>query len=284
MYRHRHFDLRLHDDKGLASLVQSDIVERVTLHEWPLSCVQRVTTCDGRRFIYKAQSAPSVESQFYANARSNLLASCETVYRAVDHACLLIDFIDAPLIEDLDLPEAEAARIGRLVMEQVAGIAGELPHYVDVSTEAKWVELVGTTLKDLGVLIYQRKFNLVDLKTVRELERWAFSEPVLLAICTNPGYIHADLSGDNLFVLSDGYRVIDWQYPRLGPREVDLALLLESLGFNPVRHVGEGVVRVMFFLRIHWLTQCAVRWIPGALRTYDRMVAQLASRMAQICG
>jgi hypothetical protein len=281
MHRHQHFDLWLHDDKELTSLIQNDIVERVTLHEWPLSCVQRLTTSDGRKAIYKAQSAPSVESQFYANARSTLLALGETVYRSGDHACMLIEFVEGPLIEDLDLPQDKVVHIGRTVMEQIAGIAGELPYYVDVSTEEKWGELVGATLTDLGALIDQGKFSLVDLATIRNLERWAFSEPVLSAVRTNPGYIHADLSGDNLFVLPDGCRVIDWQYPRLGPREVDLALLLESLGFDPVRYVGEGVVWVMLFLRIHWLTQCAVRWIPEGARGYDRAIAQLASLMVQ---
>ena len=276
MHRHRHFDIWLHDDIELAALVQSEVAERVTLREWPLSCVQRVTTPDGRRLIYKAQSAPSVESQFYAHAKSDLLPAAKTVYESGDQACMLIEFLEGPLIEDLGLPEEEVVQVGRTVMKEIAEIAGELPYYVDVSSEEKWEELVGATLKDLGALIEQGKFSLFDSAAVRSLERSVFSASVLSAIRANPGYIHADLSSDNLFVLPGGYRLIDWQYPRLGPREVDLALLLESLGFDPLRHVGEGVVQVTTFLRIHWLTQCAVRWIPEAVRTYDRMIAQLS--------
>jgi len=84
-----------------------------------------------------------------------------------------------------------------------------------------------------------------------------------------------------VFVLPDGYRVIDWAYPRLGPLNVDLAALLESLGFDPFRHVDAGIVGVLGFLRIHWLTQCAKRWIPQATKTYDRLTGQLASRILQ---
>ena len=41
--RHPYFDLRLHDDQELESHLSTKIVERITLHEWPLSCVQRLT-------------------------------------------------------------------------------------------------------------------------------------------------------------------------------------------------------------------------------------------------
>lgn len=55
MHRHRHFDLWLHDDEELVPLLQGQIAERVTLHEWPLSCVQRLTTAQGKKVIYKSQ-------------------------------------------------------------------------------------------------------------------------------------------------------------------------------------------------------------------------------------
>ena len=45
---------------------------------------------------------------------------------------MLIDFIDAPLIEDLNLPEDEIARIGREVIAQIAQIDGDLPDTYDV--------------------------------------------------------------------------------------------------------------------------------------------------------
>ncbi len=48
MHRHAYFDLWLHDDDELGPLVQGEIVERVTLHEWPLSSVQRLTLSGGR--------------------------------------------------------------------------------------------------------------------------------------------------------------------------------------------------------------------------------------------
>ncbi|MBI3960182.1 MAG: hypothetical protein HY328_15325 [Chloroflexi bacterium] len=51
MVNHPYFDLLLHDDAELAAHLGDAIVERVTLHEWPLSCVQRLTTAQGRRLF-----------------------------------------------------------------------------------------------------------------------------------------------------------------------------------------------------------------------------------------
>jgi hypothetical protein len=279
VHRHKHFDLWLHDDEELAPLVQGNILERMTLHEWPLSCVQRLTLADGRKLIYKTQFGPTVESEFYANARSSLLPSAKTIYRSEGHVCMLFEFVEGPLVEKLDLPEEEVVRVGQAVIAQIAEIPGKLPHYIDVSDEEKWAALVDTVLSDLRELIDQGKFSLVDQATVRILEHRALSESVLSTIRTDHGYVHRDLDSGNLFVMPDGYRVIDWQRPILGPTDLDMAQLLESLEFDPLRHVGEGVVRVLDFLNIHWFTQCAARWFPEGMGYYDEQVVQLVSRM-----
>jgi len=279
MHPHRRFHLVLHDNRELLPFVRDDILERVTLHEWPLSCVQRLTTSDGRKLIYKTQFGPTVEAEFYANASSSLLAGGRTIYKSEGHACLLIDFIEGPLIEDLHLPENKVVRIGRAVMEQIAGIGGTLPHIIDISTETSWTRFAAATLKDLCELIDRGRFNLVTKQVVRNLKWRALSTPTLSAIQMDPGPVHCGLGSRNLYVLPDGYRVIDWQRPILGPADLDLAILLSSLGFNPLRHVDESIVWVMHFLHIHWLTQCAVRWFPWGTRAYDKLVARLATLM-----
>ena len=282
MHRHRYFDLYLHDDDELASLLRSPILERVTLHEWPLSCVQRLMTFNGRKVIYKTQFGPTVESEFYANARSPLLVSAETIYRANGHACMLIEFVEAPLLEELDLSGQKAVQMGRAIMEEMRGIAGALPYYVDVSTKQQWVKFARDTLKTLGELVDQARLNLVDRGTIRSLERWACSDAVLSAVRKDPGYVHGDFGGDNVLVLPDGYRVIDWQRPKLGPTDLDLATLLESLDFDPSGYVDQAVVGVMYFLRIQWATQCAVRWIPEGIRGYDEGIARLAALIGDL--
>ena len=275
MFYHPYFDLTLHDDAELGALLGSPVCQRQTLQEWPLSCVQRVTTGDGRRMIYKAQHSPTVEPEFYANARSGLLVSAQTVYQSGDYSAMLFEYIEGPTLEQVSLPEAEILEFGRVLLQCIAHIEGQLPYHLDVSTERKWQEYMGRILKDLQGLIQAGIFQIVKPQSLARLERWAFCEPVLATFRAGTGYVHHDLAGDNVFLLSDGPRVIDWQRPILAPTALDFALLLESLGFDPLPHVGEGVLWLMRLLRVGWFTECAVRWFPEGWETYDRQIAEL---------
>jgi Phosphotransferase enzyme family len=281
VYRHRYFDLLLHDDAELEALIRSPIVERTTLHEWPLSFVQRVATSDGRRLIYKSQSGPSVEPDFYASCVSDLLVGARTVYRDAGYACMLLDHAKGTLARDLDLMESEILRIGPEVMEQVASIGGSPPVYLDVGTEERWRELVSGTCHALRALIGEEKLPSVSDGLVGELEHWALDSQTLGAIRGRPGLVHGDLTGENLFLRPGGYHLIDWQFPKIAPRDLDLATLLESLGVDPRRHVSVATVRVMWLLRACWLTECAVRWFPAGTPHYDVQIAHLASLIAE---
>ena len=266
MHRHPYFDLLLHDDEELLPYLGSSIAERVTVHEWPLSCVQRLTLADGRRLIYKAQAGPTIESDFYARARSGLLPKTRTIHSEEGRSWLLIEYIDAPLIEDLDLPEAEVARVGREVLAQIVDIQGDLPYLYDITEEHGWKTLMQRLVSHLRERIDGGSSGGVSEKLVRDLEHWASSKPVLAAVRTQPGYVHRDLTGDNLFVLADGYRLIDWQRPILGPADLDLITLFGSLGFDPLRHVSEGALRVWLLLQIDWFRdqdEWIVRYAAG---------------------
>jgi hypothetical protein len=281
MHHHPDFDICLHDDEELACLLGGGLRERTTLHEWPLSCVQRLVRQDGRRLIYKAQSAPSLEPEFYARARSPLLIRAEAVYRSARHACLLLEYVEGSLVRDLALPVEEVVHIGREVTRQIAAIEGDPPCLFDVGNETRWGNVMAGMFEGLHSLVADGRFHLVDQDTVKTLEHFALGNDVLSALRADPGFVHGDLTGDNLFVLPVGYRVIDWQYPRRAPRSLDLAILLESLGIHPEPYAGAGIVRMMYLLRIWWLTQCATTWIRDAVSHYDRMIVELAERISR---
>jgi hypothetical protein len=281
MLHHPYFDLWLHDDEELVPLVGAEIAERVTLHEWPLSCVQRLTLGDGRRLIYKTQYGPTVEPEVYARARSPLLPWAETLYRADGHACMLIEYTDAPMFEDLQPSEEQALRVGREVQARIAEIDGDLPCYIDVSDEARWTTYVEAMLGELDGLVERGAFTVVTQEMVRDLACCAQSAPVLDAIRARPGYVHRDMSADNILVLpAGGYRLIDWQRPLRGPVDLDRVDLLNSLGYDPLPHVDAGVVQVWLLLSIGWLTEAKARWFPEG-QSYDRQVADLAIRLEQ---
>ena len=133
MYQHKYFNLRLHDNVELEQILQAKIVERRTLHEWPLSCVEQVITNEGRKWVYKSQFGPTVESQFYANARSKLLVAGNTLYDSESgFVNMLFEFIEAPHIQDLNLSDAEIVAAWNHLSQSIAKIEGKLPYYHDI--------------------------------------------------------------------------------------------------------------------------------------------------------
>jgi thiamine kinase-like enzyme len=128
-------------------------------------------------------------------------------------------------------------------------------------------------------LVDAGRFAAVDTGALRAIERAAASESVLDAVSAPAGLIHSDLSAANLFVLGERCRVIDWQFPKRGPADLDLAILLESIGLDPRDYVDAGIVRLMVLLRILWLTECATRWFTPGIESYDRQIVQLATQL-----
>jgi hypothetical protein len=281
MYHHPYFALQVHDDQELESHLGSKIVQRTTLHEWPLSCVQRLTLDGGRRLIYKTQYGPTVEAEVYENAQSPLLPWAETLYRADGHVCMLIEYVDAPMFEDLEPSEAEAWRVACEVRDGIDKLGDDLPRYIDVRDADRWQLYVQTMLAELRALIVGGAFSQTTPQMAGDLEQWAASPSVRAAFDAQCGYVHRDLSADNVLVLPDGYRVIDWQRPIYGPVDLDRVDLLNSLGYDPLRHVGSSVVQVWLILFIGWLTEAKARWFPQG-ESYDQQVADLIARLGAL--
>ena len=276
MYQHPYFNLRLHDTVELEEILRAKIVERRTLHEWPLSCVEQVITDQGRKWVYKSQFGPTVESQFYANARSKLLVAGKTLYQSESgFVNMLFEFIEAPRIADLNLSDHAIVAAWRNLSQSIAEIEGKLPYYHDISEKMLWKELMETMLENLEKLVFEGSFQSVDKPALQRLRNWIYSEEVLAALGKNVGFVHNDLSNDNIFVMPDGYRIIDWQRPILGPRELDFAALLESLHRDARGLVDQNIIWTMYLLRIEWCTECAVRWFPEGQDAYDRSIQQL---------
>jgi hypothetical protein len=284
MHKHEHFDLVMHDDGELAAHLGSAVVGRKTLHEWPLSCVQRLALADGRRLIYKSQSAPpSVEAAFYRAAGSPMLVEAEVIHEADGHVCMLLECIHGPRAETAGLAEEEAVRLGRELLAQIAELEGPLPCFLDVGTEDKWRAVMARTFELVRGFVADGTYTVADEAAVRELERAAECEAVLASFADDTGLIHSDMTADNVFVLPDGsLKLIDWQYPRCGPRDVDLAALLESLSIDTLPHVGPGPLLVRWLLQVEWVVQCTGRWIPYCAATYDRQIAELAESVARL--
>ncbi|MFC5648827.1 phosphotransferase [Paenibacillus solisilvae] len=282
MHRHHLFELLLHDDDELAELLGSLVSERTTIHEWPLSCVQRIRTESGSSYIYKVQAPPTLEADFYGRARSALLVSARVIEAEGTTTAMIMEEVDAPRLNDNHLEETEAIAIASDLLEQIAEIEGELPAMVDICTEERWASYIRSVLDDIRALIREGSFHQVDLELVNCLSRWSESPSLKNAIHSRSGYVHADLKAENVLVTPKGYLVLDWQRPIRGPVALDCATLLISLGIDPTRHVSLGIVQLYHFLQIAWYAQAARRWVPHGKPWFDGIIKSISSELARL--
>ena len=280
MQPHPYFDLRLHSDQELRAIVGSAITARTTLHEWPLSCVQRLHLADGRTVIYKSQYGPTVEAAFYRHATSSLLISAQTLYEEDGHVALLFDEITAPRLCDLPCSTEQLVAIGQQLTRQISQVTVNFPVYLDLSTIAQWQQIMAATQVHLTQLVAAGRFVQTTADHLHALAAQAQDEAVVAALGGPSRLVHGDLTSDNVFALGDRWRVIDWQRPLIGPSALDLATLLHAAGVDPRPYVPVGILRLRALLQIQWLTVCAVQWFPPGCEVYDRMIAELISNFS----
>lgn len=279
MRRHPHWDLWLHDDSELGGLLGSAVLERVTIHEWPLSSVQRVRTADGRRHIYKVQAPPSVEPEFYARARSPLLVPARILPSRGTTAALCLPEIDAPRLSEARPSPAQAPAVAFGLVRQIAAIEGDLPALADVSTVDGWATHFGAALVDMRACVAEGSFRQVGPALIDRLAALAEAPEVLTAVRSPSGYVHSDLMADNVLATPAGLRVLDWQRPIRGPVALDVATLLISLDLNPLPHVPPGIVTLYHLLHVAWYAQGARRWLPGGRAHLDGIIARIGARL-----
>ncbi|MBI1257090.1 MAG: phosphotransferase [Chloroflexi bacterium] len=253
MQSHPHFrDLRYHTDAALADLLGIAIHERKTIHEWPLSLVQKLTLADGRALVYKSQLPPTVEPEFYAAASSPLLPGSQALGNLGDCAIMTFDWIDAPLLRDEAYSASALVHHGRRVIEQIGAITGDLPVYLDIGSAEKWAAECEFVFERLATLIADKRFTSVDPAGLSQVRGWAHSTSVVETVAYQSRLIHGDLTAEQVFVTPDGYRIIDWQRPMIAPPEIDLVVLLDRQKIDPYPFVDPVAIRLYWFLHLRW--------------------------------
>ena len=245
-------DILIHSDEELARLLGAEIVERETIHEWPLSCVQGLLLDDHRKLVYKSQLPPTVEPEFYESAVSGLLPGHRMLERIGECATMTIDWIDAPLLRDVVSSEADLIEHGRRLVSEIGEIGGELPTYLNIGTPEAWSGAIDVALEKLKLLIERNRFSLTDESAIEQIRKWSASAQVIDVLADHPRTIHGDLTVEQVFVTTGGYQVIDWQRPVVAPPEVDLVSLFVGRRINPRRYIDPIVVKIFWFLRLHW--------------------------------
>jgi hypothetical protein len=173
------------------------------------------------------------------------------------------------VIRDLAVDDAALARHGRAVVEAIGTIETDVPVYVDVSNWARWQTFVEQTLAMLAALVAEGRLTLTVGGDTDDVAAWAASGEVRRLIETSSRLIHGDLNPGNVLVAADGYRVIDWQHPKLAPRDVDLATLLEGRP-GIFEHVSAPAIGVFYTLRLFWAVEAKTHLLPGVDGLFDR--------------
>jgi Ser/Thr protein kinase RdoA (MazF antagonist) len=179
------------------------------------------------------------------------------------------------------MPEAEYIRLSEEILAAVAHIQGNLPCYLDLRTQPAWRAAMDETLSNLTRLQQAGKLQQVTAQLLQIIRHWAQDVQVLEALGEDPGLVHTDLGGDNIFVSGKEVFVIDWQRPIYAPRALDRVRLLESAEIKPWYYVTTGTLRMQRLLSIHWLAQAASRWFRPGLATYDCQIARLADQVEE---
>lgn len=268
--RHPYFaDLTVPSDTELADALGSAVVSRSELQSWPLAATEKIDLHDGRRFVCKTQLPPTVEAQFYATARSPLLAPCQDLGMFGTSHALVIDWVDGSPLTAADVDQYR--RRAEATVNQIAAIDGSPPVHLDLSTATHLHAAAQDTTERLRRVVEAGGFPWLALEDLAAVDAWAVTEPTVAAATTNPGTVHADLSREEVFLTAeDQLRVVDWQRPVRGPREIDLVSLLRSGGIDPTRQVERPYVQLEAFVLLHWAALCAAELFPGAsTETYE---------------
>ena len=290
MERHPYFDLWLHSTQELSAHLGIGLLERVTLHEWPLSCVQLLHLEDGSRLIYKSQlRATSVEPEFFAavisdragvsNLFRSRLPRADMLGTLENSVGMLFEYIEAPRLEDMNLTEAEILEHGNRLASAISQFPEDLPVYIDISSQVKWLSFVDETFSMLRSLNRSKLFQLTTPDTVQRLIEWSRSQAIMTALQSPPVLNHGDLGGENVFVTPEGYKIIDWQRPVRGPMELDRVNYLFAMGMDPLKFIHRSMNELNWFIHLRWFTECKLYWFPEG--DYDPQVAELANLILQ---
>lgn len=123
--------------------------------------------------------------------------------------------------------------------------------------------MVKTTLERFRKLIMNRRFGTIELSSVELVREWTESASLIDVIATgNSRLTHGDLKADQVFVLQDGFRVIDWQRPIIAPVKVDLVSLMVGERMDPISWVDSNIVKLFWFLRLVWAVEAQSNLFP----------------------
>jgi hypothetical protein len=251
-------------DVEIAAALGVGIAERVEVHRWPLSCVQRLRLDDGTSVAYKAQLQPSLETRFYAVARSPLLLPARVLSEGpCSH--LVVPWVTRTSLAAQKLPAADLAEVVTALSKQIAAIEGDVPTYLDLASEPGVHDVVERTVSMACVLVGDGRLPSVTLEDLAFVTDWVHRPSVVHALTVDRAFTNGDLSANQVFLPSPGrqhYTVIDWQRPVWATAGMDVVSVLLDAGHDPTDHVDWPPISAYWLQELHWAVTAQYDFFP----------------------
>lgn len=282
MQRHPEADVDVHTTAELEAILDAPIARREQLRCWPLSSVEAIETDAGNRHVYKAQRLLTIEPAFYAAAsgRTSLLPDCRVLTCDDESSTMLLEHLGTHVSLD-GMSEDATVLLAREVVNAIGTLPAGLPHYVDVGDLDAWRDVVDWTLDGLSALIGDGRFNQCTADDVAFVETWSRSAAVLGAIDGPTRLTCGDTKFDQVFRDHSGIRLVDWTVTAVAPPDLDLVMLLEDRGIDPLRHVDPAVFGIRWFLFLRWAVIAKLELIPAMPKMFDDWAAEGIARLRQ---
>lgn len=251
-------------DTELADALGVGVAERVEVHRWPLSCVQRLRLDDGTSVAYKAQLQPSLEMRFYAAARSPLLLPARVLSEGpCSH--LVLPWVTRPSLAGRRLPAAELAETVTSLTQEIAAIEGELPTYLDLASRPGIHAIVERVLDMASVLIGDGRLPSLTTEDLAFVSDWVHREPIVHALNTDRAFTNGGLSANQVFLPESGtqhYTVIDWERPVWATAGMDVVSVLIDAGHDPADHLDWPPIGAYWLQLLHWAVTAQYDFFP----------------------
>ena len=283
MKKHIYFDLQLLENNEIANILSSEVIERETLHEWPLSCVEKITTTDQRQWVLKSNHEPcNLEGQFYQavqhpNIIAPVLIQDKHPYQSIIYPYQdeVIPFSSVNLNKPKDALESFAEL--HKPIEEFAKPG--LPAYLKMDDSEFLEKTLSQLIFKLTLLAKGDVFKNISLRHIKRLTDILDSPIVEEIALDQTGYMHGDFSGDNILASGTSYEwfILDWQRPFYGSILIDQYYFLKSYRLEPdLPTLLMGTIHEMI-----WFTDCAIKWFPDGKGGYEGNIHQLLKTLAE---
>jgi hypothetical protein len=278
--KHPHFDLMLPSDDSLSSHVGAAVVQREVCHEWPLSCVERVTFAGNIEKYCKTIRPPSLEIEAYMALESPLLVPFSVVAQSESSSTLLLDsFHGKPLSRKLLETEGIPSVIN-LLREQLSSISGNGPVFIDLSTVDNVREHFAVMVERLDRLFGGVRRPGIEPNLLAIARDSCMSDAVQRAFVEDVVYSNGDLSSDNILVLDGEMRILDWQFPRRTSLRVESVNLLSTAEIDPRGFFPDPVVAASLLCTVRWFAECADVWF--VVGDYSGLISALLRQIERL--